>query len=204
MKATQFRIGNLVCWRDSGKEFEITLQSLYEGANLDWKPLLITKEILLRFGFEEVEIDYGDFVLTIQKDKGGGIAKYDIYVDLGIENETNQISISLVCESEWLITKNKYIHQLQNLYFALTQKELKLRKKVLIENSDMSVRLINCLKNKVNFSCNKQVPVITYLDEISNYTKKEIYEIYGLQAKKMKELQEVMLKFDIEFKEESL
>lgn len=204
MKATQFRIGNLVCWRDSCKEFEITLQSLYEGANLDWKPLLITKEILLRFGFKEVEIDYGDFVLTIQKDKGGGIAKYDIYVGLGIDNETNQISISIVCESEWLITKNKYIHQLQNLYFALTQKELKLRKKVLIDDSDMSVRLINCLKNKVNFSCNKQVPVISYLDEISNYTKKEFCEIYGLQAKKMKELQEVMLKFDIEFKEESL
>lgn len=204
MKATQFRIGNLVCWKDSGKEFEITLQSLYEGANLDWKPLPITKERLLSFGFKEVEISNGDFVLTIQKDKGGGIGEYQIWVDLGIENETNEITISLVCDSQWLITKNKYIHQLQNLYFALTQKELKLRNniKVLIEDSDMSVRLINCLKNNVNFSCNKQVPVITYLDEISNYTKKEVYEIFGLRAKKMKELQEVMLRFDIEFKEE--
>ena len=66
----------------------------------------------------------------------------------------------------------------------------------------MSVRLINCLKNNVNFSCDKQVPVITYLHEISNYTKKEVYEIYDLRAKEMKELQEVMLRFDIEFKEE--
>jgi DNA-directed RNA polymerase alpha subunit len=158
----------------------------------------------LSFGFKEVEISNGDFVLTIQKDKGGGIGEYQIWVDLGIENETNEITISLVCDSQWLITKNKYIHQLQNLYFALTQKELKLRNniKVLIEDSDMSVRLINCLKNNVNFSCNKQVPVITYLDEISNYTKKEVYEIFGLRAKKMKELQEVMLRFDIEFKEE--
>lgn len=204
MKATQFRIGNLVCWRDSGKEFEITLQSLYEGANLDWKPLLITKERLLGFGFEEVEMDNGDFFLTIQKNKGGGIGEYQIWVDLGIENETNVITIYLVCESEWLVTKNKYIHQLQNLYFALTQKELKLRKKVLIEDSDMSVTLINILRNKVNYSCNKQVPVITYLDEISNYTKKEVYEIFGLRAKRMKELQEVMLGFDIEFKEEEL
>jgi|688.fasta_scaffold112040_6 hypothetical protein len=204
MDSRQFRVGNLVCWKNSGKEFQITLQSLYEGANLDWKPLLITKEILLRFGFEEVEIDNGNFVLIIQKNKGGGIGEYQIWVDLGIENETNEISISLVCDSEWLVTKNKYIHQLQNLYFALTQKELKLRNniKVLIEDSDMSVRLINCLKNNVNFSCNKQVPVITYLDEISNYTKKEVYEIFGLRAKKMKELQEVMLRFDIEFKEE--
>jgi hypothetical protein len=204
MKATQFRIGNLVCWKDSGKEFEITLQSLYEGANLDWKPLPITKERLLSFGFKEVEISNGDFFLVIQKNKEELIGEYQIWVDLGIENETNEITISLVCDSQWLITKNKYIHQLQNLYFALTQKELKLRNniKVLIEDSDMSVRLINCLKNNVNFSCNKQVPVITYLDEISNYTKKEVYEIFGLRAKKMKELQEVMLRFDIEFKEE--
>ena len=72
----------------------------------------------------------------------------------------------------------------------------------MIEDSDMSVRLINRLKNKVSFSCNKQVPVITYLDEISNYTKKELYEIYDLRAKEMRELQEVMLEFDIEFKEE--
>ena len=56
MKATQFRIGNLVSWKNSGQEFEITLQSLYEGANLDWKPLLITKERLLRCGFKECEL----------------------------------------------------------------------------------------------------------------------------------------------------
>lgn len=204
MKATQFRIGNLVCWRDSGKEFEITLQSLYEGANLDWKPLLITKERLLGFGFEEVEMDNGNFFLTIQKNKGGLIGEYQIWVDLGIENETNETTIYLVCENEWLVTKNKYIHQLQNLYFALMQKELKLRKKVLIVDCDMSVRLICNLQNKVKFSCNKQLPVLTYLDEISNYTKKEFYEIFGLRAKRMKELQEVMLEYDIEFKEEEL
>lgn len=129
MKVTQFRIGNLVSL--NGKEFEVTLQSLYEGANLDWKPLLITKERLLRFGFKEVEMSYGDFFLKIQKDKGGGIGEYQIWVDLGIENETNKISISLVCDSQWLITKNKYIHQLQNIYFALTQKELKYKKQTI-------------------------------------------------------------------------
>jgi hypothetical protein len=204
MKATQFRIGNLVIWKDNGKPFEITLQSLYEGANLDWKPMNITKEILLKFGFEEVKTSNGDFVLKIQKNTELLVGEYYIWVDLGIENETNEIMISLVCDSQWLFTKNKYVHQLQNLYYALTQKELKLRNniKVLIEDSDMSVRLINRLRNKVSFSCNKQVPVITYLNEISNYTKKEVYEIYDLRAKEMKELQEVMLRFDIEFKEE--
>jgi len=128
MEATQFRIGNLVSWKNSGKEFEITLQSLYEGANLDWKPIPITKEMLLRFGFEEVTDYIGNFLLIIQKNKGGGIAEYSVWVDFGIENETNKISIMLECQSEWLMTKNKYVHQLQNLYFALTQKELKYKK----------------------------------------------------------------------------
>ena len=127
MKATQFRIGNLVSWKNSGKEFEITLQSLYEGANLDWKPIHITKEILLRFGFKEVEINNGDFFLVIQKNKGVLNGEYQIWVDLGIENETNKISISVVCESQWLITKNKYVHQLQNLFFCLSGKELVLK-----------------------------------------------------------------------------
>jgi hypothetical protein len=129
MKATQFRIGNLVCWKDSGKEFEITLQSLYEGANLDWKPLPVTKERLLRFGFKEVKTSNGDFVLKIQKNTELLVGEYQIWVDLGIENQTNEIMISLVCDSQWLFTKNKYVHQLQNLFFCLSGKELKLKKK---------------------------------------------------------------------------
>ena len=107
MKANELRIGNLVSL--NGKEFEVTLQSLYEGANLDFKPLRLTRERLLRFGFEEVTDCIGDFVLIIQKNKGGGIAEYSIWVDFGIENETNKIAIMLECESEWLMTKNKYI-----------------------------------------------------------------------------------------------
>lgn len=205
MKATQFRIGNLVSL--NGKEFEVTLQSLYEGANLDWKPLPVTKERLLRFGFKEVEISNGDFILTIQKDKGLLMGEYQIWVDLGIENETNKISISVVCDSQWLITKNKYVHQLQNLYFALTQKELRIKEdvnsqRVLITDLDISVRLLNCLKNEWSFDYYKYGLGITYLDEISNYTKKEVYRVRHFGDKSMTELEELMFQFDIEFKEE--
>jgi hypothetical protein len=108
MKATQFRIGNLVSWKDSGKEFEITLQSLYEGANLDWKPLPITKERLLSFGFKECQL-------------GGLSIKTDEYDEI----EFNSVLLCWVNDTKKPI---KYIHQLQNLYFALTQKELKLKK----------------------------------------------------------------------------
>lgn len=108
MKATQFRIGNLVCWKNSGKEFEITLQSLYEGANLDWKPLSITKEILFRFGFNECNL-------------GGLSIKTDEY-------EFIEFNSVLLCWVNGTKKPIKYVHQLQNLYFALTQKELKYKK----------------------------------------------------------------------------
>jgi hypothetical protein len=39
----------------------------------------------LSFGFKEVEISNGDFVLTIQKNKEELIGEYHIWVDLGIE-----------------------------------------------------------------------------------------------------------------------
>ena len=110
MDSRQFRIGNLVIWKDSGKEFEVTLQSLYEGANLDWKPILITKERLLRFGFKECHL-------------GGFSIKIDTYEEI----EFNSV---LLC---WVIGVKKpikYIHQLQNLYFSLTQKELKLKNNI--------------------------------------------------------------------------
>ena len=114
MKATQFRIGNLVSL--NGKEFEVTLQSLYEGANLDWKPLPITKEILLRCGFKEYELECELDGLSIKT------GEYE-------EIEFNSV---LFCWVNGAKKPIKYVHQLQNLYFALTQKELKLKNNIKI------------------------------------------------------------------------
>lgn len=74
------------------------------------------------------------------------------------------------------------------------------REKVFINDLDISVKLLNRLRNKVTYSNNKQVPVITHLDEISNYTRMEFYEIYGLMSKQKIELQEIMLEFNVKFK----
>ncbi len=105
MKATQFRIGNLVSL--NGKEFKVTLQSLYEGANLDWNPIRITKEILLRCGFKECEL-------------GGLSIKTDEYEEI----EFNSI---LLCWVNGTKKPIKYVHQLQNLFFCLSGKELVLK-----------------------------------------------------------------------------
>jgi len=187
MKSTQFRIGNLVSWKNSGKEFQITLQSLYEGANLDWKPLPITKEILLRGGFKECEL-------------GGLSIETDEYEHI----EFNSV---LFCWVNGTKKPIKYVHQLQNLYFALTQKELRFRddvnaQRVLITDLDISVRLVNCLRNNVGFGYQKRGLAITYLDEVSNYTKKEVYRVRHFGDKSMTELEDLMLKFNVKFREE--
>jgi hypothetical protein len=185
MKATQFRIGNLVSL--NGKEFEVTLQSLYEGANLDWKPLPITKERLLRFGFIESELS-------------NLIIKTDEYDYIGFDSV-------LFCWVSGTKKPIKYLHQLQNLYFALTQRELKFKDdinapKVLITNLDISVRLLNCLKQKNSSHYYKYGLGITYLDEVSNYTKKEVYEVRHFGGKSMTELEGLMFKFNIKFRED--
>jgi hypothetical protein len=93
MEATELRIGNLVSL--NGKEFKVTLQSLYEGANLDFKPLKLTENRPNHF----------------QKDE-----------------YTMNTHIFWDCNGMFIDDKNgvyvKYVHQLQNLYFALQQKEL--------------------------------------------------------------------------------
>lgn len=108
MEAKELRIGNLVSWKDSGKEFKITLQSLYEGANLDWKPIPLTEEWLLNFGY--FKLDHNGSVHFVVK---GHI----IWL-------CNNL---IVCEKNGVILK--YVHQLQNLYFALTNEELIIKTK---------------------------------------------------------------------------
>ena len=107
MDSRHFRIGNLVIWKDSGKKFEITLQSLYEGANLDWNPMPVTQELLLSFGFKKCNM-------------GGFSIKTDTY-------EKIEFNSMLDCWVNGTKKPIKYIHQLQNLYFALKQKELILK-----------------------------------------------------------------------------
>lgn len=79
------------------------------------EPILLTEEWLLRFGFEK---DYNSWILKIN---GGRIAiipqadyyNFAIWSGLGMHDDYAFIS------------QIKFVHQLQNLYFALTGNELK-------------------------------------------------------------------------------
>lgn len=113
MKASELRINN---WIKDGNDFEqITIDHLscLNSGRCEFEPIPLTEEWLLKFGFEYSSF-YGNY-----KIKAG--------------NYSNSIKLY---EGEWcynnddsdagcyFVTTIKYVHQLQNLYFALTNEEL--------------------------------------------------------------------------------
>ena len=116
MKATELRIGNLIEYKiedklDERKEWWVVSKVDFQDLtwldsnpeDADFRPIKITEEWLLKFGFEYTKLYY---------------IKYDddliIYFD-GVDFYFKRSSKSLTI---------KYVHQLQNLYFALTGEEL--------------------------------------------------------------------------------
>lgn len=119
MKASELRIGNLV--QISGKT--ITMDSrifhavIHGFSGYDPEPIPLTEEWLAKFGFEPVREDNGYFRYT------NGIIDLDHKFKLELfngrpdEDDTKQYNPPL-----------QFVHQLQNLYFALTGKELTIKR----------------------------------------------------------------------------
>ena len=113
MNANDFKIGNILKG-DSGQPFEITIDDLMiiENGDSKAKPIPLTEEWLLKFGFEEND-DY------ISEDNlWNDYLKNNVritmpYFEFYFDNGDDSIKIH-------------YIHQLQNLYSALTNQELTL------------------------------------------------------------------------------
>tara|TARA_R110000822_G_scaffold233483_2_gene364915 strand:+ start:131 stop:478 length:348 start_codon:yes stop_codon:yes gene_type:complete len=107
MEARELRIGNLVAfyYGDEGLLAEKVnyndLEFIHQNPQL-YKPIPLTEEWLLKFGFDIqlVEIVLGEFYLKKTENH------FEYYCN-------NRVQI-------------KYVHQLQNLYFALTSKELEI------------------------------------------------------------------------------
>ena len=108
MKAKELRIGN---WVNNGEQLDYVIDTssmmdLMNEAQVNegltgLKPIPLTEEWLERFGCELIVFD---------------ITKGDIGFDFWLTPKWSDYSISVNLE---------HVHQLQNLYFALTQEELK-------------------------------------------------------------------------------
>ena len=126
MKATELRIGNLVTAVLSDETYKIDVWALrciddgnYQNSNYPktkvFQPIPLTEERLLKFGFEDKQTcfnlskreklghDFGDFAVSKYDDTQMKVWRGDRYIG--------------VCHIQ-------YVHQLQNLCFALTNEEL--------------------------------------------------------------------------------
>lgn len=114
MNAKNFRLGNLV-YDTEGKVNIINLEALNyflkygETKSCQAKSILLTEEWLLKFGFRNVDGEYllDDFRYNLLK--------------------TDTFNGILFCDGIKVLREVRYVHQLQNLFFALTGKELEIQ-----------------------------------------------------------------------------
>ena len=113
MQAQELRIGN---WIKDGHEFEqIEIEHLVclSSGRCEFDPIPLTKELLLKLGFEQM------YFLTAKINyfiKGNLI--YSI-IDRHVEYKNGNIN--------FIIRKCEHVHELQNLYHAITGEELTLK-----------------------------------------------------------------------------
>lgn len=106
MKANELRIGN---WVFNGQNIQVTPKQIewFSEGVYDLLPIELTEEWLLKFGFSKWKnknnFSKGSFIVYTLSKKGFHYGRKSLRVEL------------------------KYVHQLQNLYFALTGEELKIK-----------------------------------------------------------------------------
>jgi hypothetical protein len=118
MEARELRIGNYFSTGQNDNIAKVTpniIEALCESENRSWiNPIPLTEEWLLKFGFQEIcekgsfEINRESFSLTYSEGK--------MWFCFG---QFAEQSNTVPC---------KHVHQLQNLYFALTGEELEITK----------------------------------------------------------------------------
>jgi len=121
MEAKELRIGNLIYSKRRGCNFqkgviEIDLEAfrkihLFDALN-GLEPIPLTKEWLLKFGFVNTEAEENIF--------GFKLNSFWFINEWHIRNKFGAIILDIEIE---------YVHQLQNLYFALTGTELEYNEK---------------------------------------------------------------------------
>lgn len=110
MKASELRIGNIVSYGDG--ELFVDINVFRDLEHYKLKPIPLTEEWLVKFGFEKEYSNYWSHkksYFEIDKDN------YGLWINSVNGNEYHHGN------------GFKHVHQLQNLYFALTGEELTLQ-----------------------------------------------------------------------------
>ena len=109
MKASELRCGNYVYFEDELLKFDFEM-----GWNFDYiKSIPLTEEWLLKFGF----------IKKYQTFEFKGLNIDGTVVHFSFDKWRSEYDIEN-CDFTEIPAECKYVHQLQNLYFALTNEEL--------------------------------------------------------------------------------
>lgn len=127
IKANQIRKGNIVHYPVDGTMCLCTIDG--EDIKLietkppyakDHHPIPLTEEWLLNFGFKKAKDETKITYFNIDTEH----AKYVIY------SYKQKFDFTIDCNEFCKVLRQlRYVHELQNLFFALTGKELKMKKK---------------------------------------------------------------------------
>jgi hypothetical protein len=124
MEATELRIGNLVNGILTQKPYIIDAWALREMESGNYQnsqdtetkvfePIPLTEEWMLKFGFERHHADYANDIIYIKNVPDNTEFEWGVY--------PNKLGSGVQIQNRNLL---KYVHQLQNLYFALVGEEL--------------------------------------------------------------------------------
>ena len=134
MKASELRIGNLVYVTDNLTNLifkEITPINIHNlmhltgwdksPVDIEFEPIPLTEEFLLKFGFANIDKGGNDFITYTD-------SEYNYYLQIDVRRKDGKYLIldnSFDDLRAFSMVDIEYVHQLQNLYFALTGNELK-------------------------------------------------------------------------------
>lgn len=134
MKSNELRIGNFVRYAAETQYVHAITRTGVEVDGLaikfeDVSPIDLTEEWLLKFGFDlsksnkHIYITYATYGIfsVVKYDKSKIVEEYKHL------NHDDYIVVYNQCADECSFYNFKYVHQIQNIYFALTGEELTLK-----------------------------------------------------------------------------
>lgn len=123
IKTNELRIGNTVILShedDKEEYYNIKFINDSEYFPMFIKPVIINKEILIQFGFE-YNNDTDSYILS-WKEYYSNIYRN---IEFKLEDDNHYCSFWIGNNADKLLLNIDYLHQLQNLYFVITGRELK-------------------------------------------------------------------------------
>jgi hypothetical protein len=128
MKASELRIGNYIKLMFNYEDYEtiqVTSDELVDvdKKRADYEPLPLTEDWLLKFGFENIDKGDNDYITYSD-------SNHDYYLQIDVRRKDSKYTILDNTNYELIsfsMVDIVYVHQLQNLYFALTGEELTIK-----------------------------------------------------------------------------